>query len=432
MAQYPEALTTAGAPAPLLTRRMLVSRALTWRIAFLGLCLMGLALLSPPSHALSLGGLAISSRTAPHFSASVPFSDNHPVRLSELQTRIATDAEHAQWGLQQPPSEIRHLRIRVVPASKTVGYIELYSLTPLSQESFDLLIWASYAGQTILTQYKVALLDLPTLIEGKTLSASHTPTAKPALSAKSTKLNSVTEISTDLSQQVSPQENLKSIPPAPQAMPISVMETQVSSVPRPTSTSPADKGLVKADQTWTEDLPSIYGLVIGCCLLVFLIGFLLGKRPQTAIQASTSAAPNKRDASLRSPVQAPTQAGASGQPAVPPHSTSEFLITERFVPVDAVATVVHPTAMAAESAGRITSASKACATALPTPGLRMPAQRHMPDDREKSAGKANIDLAKIYLSMGDPSTAQMVLQEVIQEGSESEKAIAQQLLKQMA
>lgn len=80
----------------------------------------------------------------------------------------------------------------------------------------------------------------------------------------------------------------------------------------------------------------------------------------------------------------------------------------------------------------MTPVTKASATALPTPGLTVPAQPSLPSDEGKSAGQAHIDLAKIYLSMGDPSTARMVLQEVIQEGSASEKSMAQQLIQQMA
>jgi hypothetical protein len=136
-----------------------------------GLVFLWLGLLSLPAQALSLGNLTVSSNASPSFTASLPFSDDKPVRLPELQTRLATDAEYAQWGMQMATA-VRELRLRVVPASQTVGYVELYSPTALSQDSFDLLVWASYAGQTMLTHYKVVVQDVPSLIKGKTLSIS--------------------------------------------------------------------------------------------------------------------------------------------------------------------------------------------------------------------------------------------------------------------
>jgi FimV-like protein len=79
----------------------------------------------------------------------------------------------------------------------------------------------------------------------------------------------------------------------------------------------------------------------------------------------------------------------------------------------------------------MTAASRMPATALPTPRL-MP-DKHLSKKSLKSKSMANehIDLAKIYLSMGDPGTAQMVLQQVIEEGTEAEKSIASHLMQQM-
>jgi Tfp pilus assembly protein FimV len=89
-------------------------------LLWLWLCLLGM-----PSHALTLGDLAVSSSAAPSFSASFPFSDDRPVRLAEMQARVATRGEYARWGYPVP-SVLRELRVRVVPASETVGYVELY------------------------------------------------------------------------------------------------------------------------------------------------------------------------------------------------------------------------------------------------------------------------------------------------------------------
>lgn len=72
------------------------------------------------------------------------------------------------------------------------------------------------------------------------------------------------------------------------------------------------------------------------------------------------------------------------------------------------------------------------AAALPTPGLMAHHHRATQHDMAKSAGHANIDLARIYISMGDPATAHRVLQQVMQEGAEDEKALALHMLQEMA
>ena len=79
----------------------------------------------------------------------------------------------------------------------------------------------------------------------------------------------------------------------------------------------------------------------------------------------------------------------------------------------------------------VTIVARPPATALPTPGLSANKGRATKAQKTKSAGNANIDLAKIYLSMGDPATAQMVLQEVMQQGTEAEKTLAEQLMQEM-
>lgn len=419
-------------PATPLTRHMLVFSPLTWRLAGLKLGLIGLALFSTASHALSLGGLAISSRTAPHFSASAPFSDNQPVRLSELRTRLATDAEYAQWGLQ-PPSEAHQLRIRVVPASPTAGYIELSSLTPLSQENFDLLVWASYAGQTLLTQYKVTLLDVPTLIKGKTVSESREPTFTPPTRSSASPAKPPVQRPAAPPVQAAPKEDLPPQPLAPAATPAPPPEVPVSPpLPQalaPTSATPAAQG----DQTWTEDLQGTYGPAIACALVVFLFGFLVGRQARKAAPVRARAAPDPRHVALpRAPLPSPPQATASPPAPLSPSPAPATWATEPPLPVSTCAAQTDLAPAASGPVARMTPVTKASATALPTPGLTVPAQPSLPSDEGKSAGQAHIDLAKIYLSMGDPSTARMVLQEVIQEGSASEKSMAQQLIQQMA
>lgn len=80
------------------------------------------------------------------------------------------------------------------------------------------------------------------------------------------------------------------------------------------------------------------------------------------------------------------------------------------------------------SSATVSAVSRVSAAALPTPGLATGQPRGRKTGTAKSAGSANIDLAKIYLSMGDPSTAQMVLQQVMEQGTDIEKAAAEQLL----
>ena len=68
------------------------------------------------------------------------------------------------------------------------------------------------------------------------------------------------------------------------------------------------------------------------------------------------------------------------------------------------------------------------ATALPTPGLQtFGTSRKV--RKARSTETENIDLAKIYLSMGDPATARLLLEQAFDKGSDTEKALAHQLLR---
>jgi FimV-like protein len=79
----------------------------------------------------------------------------------------------------------------------------------------------------------------------------------------------------------------------------------------------------------------------------------------------------------------------------------------------------------------MTVVARTPATALPTPGLASVPGRSKKAGKAKSLGDSNIDLAKIYMSMGDPTTAQMLLQQVMEQGSAAEKAQAEQLMQEM-
>ncbi len=412
---------------------MMASRTPLWRILPVGASLLWLGLLSSPGHALTLGDLAVSSRPAPSFNASLPFSDDKTVRLSELQTRIATDAEYAQWGLQMP-KDVRQLRIRVVPASKTVGYIELYSLNPLTQDSFDLLVWASYAGQTILTRYKVVLLDMPSLIKGKTLSASsaaqtqQTPTtyakakkaqAAPVNQAPSPALNA-SEPGTSSQDTPTSSTNVEATASESAAPEI---RSAASETPPPTAaiaaTSEAASEITDSPSTGTDRGWGISGWVIASSAILFLLGFLMGKRRNRAHTVSPASTPAQNNT-------------AAHEDAVVAHPSAKPS-TMTPAAVDSPSTGVKQTPPAEVSAHgvHITSASRPPSTALPTPGLLASRGRPIKRQQIKSAGNANIDLAKIYLSMGDPSTAQMVLQQVMEEGTEVERTAARQLLQEM-
>jgi FimV-like protein len=472
------------------------------------------ALLSLTSHALTLGSLTVSSSESPSFTASLPFSDDNPVRLPELQTRLASDSEYAQWGLSVPPVA-RELRVRVVPASQTVGYVELYSLTPLSQNNFDLLVWASYSGQTVLTHYKVYLQPVPSLIKGKTLSTSQgfsplwrPPIAvqryaaeKPKKSVQPSKLPVVTELPLPDGQKTQDSPPMESIrTSAPEAPP-----PHLGQMSNPAPLTAAVNGTMAPPppaSATTDHALGMGGLLLVFSLVLFLFGFLVGRQrneqtnhnkplnsarrvtgpavnfvapqrihPIRNSHASTmksraekkpttghfSAMPFIQPQAIVTPVPPPSFAPPTDTARPPnaiidrPDPSPAIVETEPTIapkvlaepvtqplpeirsakPVDM--TDVMP--VAAPPPNPVTSmavVARTPATALPTPGFAQVSGRQRKPGKTKSAGDSNIDLAKIYLSMGDPATAQMVLQQVMEQGTEAEKAVAEQLMQEMA
>ena len=476
-----------------------------------GLAWLAIGLLSLQSHALTLGDLAVSSSASPSFTASLPFSDDKPVRISELQTRLATDAEYAQWGLQIPPV-IRELRVRVVPASQAVGYVEMYSVTPLSQSNFDLVVWASYAGQTMLTHYKVGLQDAPSLIKGRTLSSSQaiSPVKRTASSGPASineKPHTAAQNNAVLAAPAPVQlvkQDIRQLEAPPTARMVSVAPTATTTEHRNSNpVAAAVNGAGRSTLTTPSQSSgafSLGSLILMFSLVLFLFGFLLGRQrqsngadhtptrpvhpktvgasmrpsmppkqrqPQTMhsafalqafapthtpavrsvepkpsvqpFQAETPAPPIAKQAMVNATVLAESYAAVVSSPVLQTagHDVTAPLTPSQQVqsmPAQASAVLeIDPTPM--PSVNPISSmalASRPHTTALPTP-RRSNTFGHLSRPRKaKSAGDSNIDLAKIYLSMGDPTTAQMVLRQVLEEGSDAEKAIAEQLMQEMA
>jgi FimV-like protein len=492
-----------------------------WLTAPIWSSLAWLWLLSLPCQALTLGDLAVSSFTAPSFNASLAFSDDNLLRLPELQTRVATDVEYAQWGMQAP-SFVHELRTRISPASTTVGYIELHSLTPVPQDTFDLLIWASHPGHTVLTHFKVALMDMPSLIKGRVLQTSM-PTASifhgrlltpgglrqttPAPAIE--KARNAFVASPMRAAEIPPLSSSAAVAPKTSDLPLATP----ASFQRPqtlTTATPVDP--VSQKRTSSNDASGVIGLVIVFALVLFLLGFLLGRgRPSSSKVRMPSAPASKTQSrpmvsfgaakpgsrSQQRPMSVPTPRRRSGQqpapaftrmtplpvfmplatpvPAVDPstvvpatataspsensqvHTPSPPLsamppspVTEKSTiaasvapqkatPQESLSTMevaelalVPATSAPINPVASVTIVARPPATALPTPGLSANKGRATKAHQTKSAGNANIDLAKIYLSMGDPATAQMVLQEVMQQGTEAEKTIAEQLMHEMA
>ena len=451
-------------------------------LLWLWLCLLGM-----PSHALTLGDLAVSSSAAPSFSASFPFSDDRPVRLAEMQARVATRGEYARWGYPVP-SVLRELRVRVVPASETVGYVELYSPTPLSQNNFDLLVWSTYAGQTTMTHYRVGLNEVPSLIKGRALSSSQVlaPIPSPAATTtasektKKTATRNKTTAPTDPAHADASKTREAEPTPAsnvtaqdtPAAAEMAVEPTHPTFIATAVNGASNDQHAVStANATVTSAAsasePSDGGFSTGGSLLVvslvlFLLGFLLGKlrnnkaptsdkplappiekdepvlhavpresrhpstTPRTAAQppqaqpASTgflAAAPS----TTLTPSLSASQTGIRMPPSAFAHSKGDNFVAPS-------THEEHDPMFMTTSSTTVSAVSRVSAAALPTPGLATGQPRGRKTGTAKSAGSANIDLAKIYLSMGDPSTAQMVLQQVMEQGTDLEKAAAEQLL----
>ena len=514
-----------------------------------------LALLSLSAHALNLGNLTVSSNASTSFTASLPFSDDKPVRLPELQARLATDAEYAKWGMTMAPV-VRELQVRVVPASQTVGNVELFSPTALSQDNFDLLVWASYAGQTVLTHYKVRLLDVPSFIKGKTLSTSQAqantwqgqdwpPKAgldKPKKAAPASKTTAPAP--TVEAAPAKPIDTPINAPQVAQALPQPVSPPSVAAVVNASKAVPASQA--NTDSVWGSG-----GLLLVFSLVLFLFGFLVGRmrgqpaapslpgltrhaaaapglnsgrNPQASPRPSSakprSPQPNmpvfntlpliqplpisplpvsplpvspqlfsplptpfnlvqpvKADAPVASPTpsevpnlppiaevvapaapapECPPVSAAPTEPALPPEAPVAQAplaptLAAPIEPIQDTEPVTTPQAQRLQAepletseapeqvpvvlppsnpVDAVTVVARTPATALPTPGRGRGAARRKAG-KTKSAGDSNIDLAKIYLSMGDPTTAQMVLQQVMEQGTEAEKAQAEQLMQEM-
>jgi FimV-like protein len=437
------------------------ARCVSQSILWLWLCLMSLS-----AHALTLGDLAVPSTAAPHFSASFPFSDDRPVKLSEMQARVATRGEYARLGFPMS-SVVRELRVRVVPASATVGYVELYSPSQLSQNHFDLLIWSSYFGQTTLTHYRVALNEMPFLIKGKVLSStsaqSPTPRSEVAATAvEKTKKNprskktlsptvaidsdavtpSETESAEDPANIITPAIEQANPTPLAAAVNGSTNEARMASDTSSTASHvspPLMEALPATTFTQTQGQFNTVGMLLVASLVLFLVGFFAGRLrsglriPRTAAKPTSidSLEPTKRD--LAHPAPPPNQSHdadfysaapamhfaqqASSEQGGIHGSTHEILLPP-----------VMPTHVAPHAAFSSKAVTRASASALPTPGFDNRSGRNKKTGHTKSAGNANIDLAKIYLSMGDPSTALMMLRQVAEQGSDAEKAAAKQLI----
>lgn len=468
-------------------------------LAGLGLGLLGL--LGLPVHALSLGNLTVSSNASPSFTASLPFSDDKPVRLPELQTRLATDAEYAQWGLPMSPV-VRELRVRVVHASQTVGTVELFSLKRLPQDHFDLLVWASYAGQTSLTHYKVHVLDLPSSVKGKTLSTSKAALPSTSqVSAQGKTPSTAPLLPPTASIKPSPEAETAGPASAPPSLNDQKMEAS-QAMPEAPSAAPGDSPVQASTQTLpTDQVPSdaaysTASVLGGLALCVFVMGFFMGRlrqgsrkaiaasSPVHAVKAPSQTSPaavmpsdsdGKTHAPALSPapVASPAEASksmenllkaenimaspntlsmpaASDQWMPPPERAQVNTPSQRQAPGSSLTTpprerlaaeAIENTA--AQSLVEFTSAPapdlastnllpRKPATALPTPKLAQGNSRARKMRKTKSAADSHIDLAKIYLSMGDPTTAQMVLQQVLAHGTEAERAQAEKLMQEMA
>jgi len=370
-----------------------------WSI-MLAVCLI---MLPSIPQALTLGDLTTSSITASKFNASMPFSDDKTVRLDQLQARIATESEYRQWGI--PSSKVlEQLQLRVTPVSATVGYVEFMAPSALSQNEFDLLVWTRYGQHSALKLFKVKLNNVPSLIKGTVLSMSEVRTSSPIASGKwiqkrEEKSQGSTSNNIDAARIATETTNVsrKTLPPQFSSSALKLSEaiepTRINNSTPPSTEEPPQ--LHQIEPTWIEKNMPHLSWAGASGLLVFAIGLVIGRlshrKNKHSLQGNETAASSahKKD---------PSQAVMSAS----------------------ISTSIHNT-----------SSPRGSAT-LSTFDNLYPNNRLTKNHSEKTRGQTNIDLAKIYLSMGDPSTAQMLLSEVIAQGDEDEKKIANQLLKSIA
>lgn len=367
------------------------------------------------SHALALADLTVSSSQFTVFHAVLPFSQALPGASREIQVQTGSPSDYERWGLTRTEA-LKYIRPRVVLTGEDAGYIELVSADPVAEQTFDLMLWVSHAQQKIPMHYKVTVTEKPTVSKGEVMLVPLTALPAALLPAPNKALPNKFEQVTPLPPRNAVSSGVQTSAPIANGSTVPASVRAADGAPNASDnwtlaeTAPSAKVLPADLKTPTTAplvtvlLPHVslskielmLGLALACCALL-LLGFLLGRqrwgRQQDASITELASQPPDLDVPMRSTGPAnEARAHVFG---------SESKVAEPVRPTPARPTLVVDSA-------RKTRASQ---------------PRSVAEDR--------INLAKIYLSMGDAVTAKTVLDQVIAEGAEPETTQALQLIKEM-
>ena len=373
------------------------------------------------AHAIVLADLTVSSSQFTVFHAVVPFSQALPGAAREIQVQTGSQNDYERWGLTRAEA-LKFIRPRVVLTSEEAGYIELVSADPVAEQTFDLLLWVIHAQQKMPVHYKVTVADKSTVSKGEVMLVPLTalPAPAPLPTPNKPLLNNFVQANlpsaprnvVSSSAQASIQiTNVSAVPAssnAADAAPIAAHSSEVSPLvaePTPTQeTIPADLKSQAAGPFVTVLMPHLslsknelmLWLSLVCSALL-LLGFMLGRlhwgRRQHAPNAELENQQTDQDVHVRS--------------TGPAHEVSPHA----YAPDAKVAETVRP---------------------MPTrPTLVVDSSRKIRASQPRTVAEDRINLAKIYLNMGDATTAKSVLDEVIAEGSEPETTQALKLIKEL-
>jgi FimV-like protein len=383
----------------------------------IGLAVCGLlgTLCSISSHALALADLTVSSSQFTVFHAVLPFSQALPGASREIQVQTGSPSDYERWGLTRAEA-LKFIRPRVVLTGEDAGYIELVSADPVAEQTFDLMLWVSHAQQKIPMHYKVTVDAKPTVSKGEVmlvpltaLPAAPLPAPNKALPNKFVQANPLTPRNAVSSSAPAraPIANASWVPAlasgadgAPNASDtLMLAETAPSAKALPddlktTTTVPVVTVLLPHVNLSKIEL--MLGLALVCCALM-LLGFLLGRQRWG----------RQQDAAITEVASQPPDLHVPMRSTGPANEARDHVFGTK----STVDEPVRPT---------------------PTrPTLVVDSARKMRGSQPRTVAEDRLNLAKIYLSMGDAATAKSVLDEVIAEGSEPETTQALKLMKEM-
>ncbi|WP_194945332.1 FimV/HubP family polar landmark protein [Limnohabitans sp. DM1] len=379
-------------------------------------CSLLVLLCSISSHAFTLADLTVSSSQFTVFHAVLPFSQTLPGASREIQVQTGSPSDYERWGLTRAEA-LKFIRARVVLTREDAGYIELVSADPVAEQTFDLLLWVSHGQQKMPLHYKVTVAEKSTVSKGEVmlvpltapLPASNKPLPNnfvqanlPSIS-RNVETNSV-PASAPIGKFSTVTASANAADGAPKAQDTLTLSPLVAE-PNPTEeTMPDDLKSQTEGPFVTVLMPHLslsktelmVWLALVCSALL-LLGFLLGRQHWGRRLDAPNTEPESQSPELNVPVRS----------ARPAHEVSSHAFTQEAKVADNVRPIPTRPTLVVDSA-RKTRASP---------------PRTVAEDR--------LNLAKIYLSMGDATTAKSVLDEVIAEGSEPETTQALKLIQEM-